>query len=167
MADKHCIVIRDLPSQNAVDYRFGKLATDIDNGHVVSLTKAIDHDLWEANAAPQKAGDNLWLVTGVELMYEETPRKHLWDFYNEANVGFRCERVLAGGIYSISKEGLTIADEDTDLVAGASVMFNAGKNKLTVAATASGTVIGEVVEVFTKSGTKFAAIQFAKHAETV
>lgn len=166
MADKHCVVIRDLPSQNAVDYRFCKLAADIDNGHVVSLTKMIDHDLWEGNAAPAKADENLWLVTGVELMYEETPRKHLWDFYNEAGRGFRCERVLAGGVYSISKEGLTIADEEIDLVAGASVMFTAGENKLTVAAAASGTVIGKVIDVYTKAGVKFAAIEFAKNAVT-
>ena len=167
MADKHCIVIRDLPSQDAVNYRFGKLTTKIDNGHVIALTEMIDHDLWAADAAPQKADDNLWLVTGVELMYEEYPRKHLWDYYNEANKAFRCERVLAGGIYSISKEGLVIADEATDLVKGAAVMFNAGSNALTVAATAAGTVIGKVIDVYTKSGVKFAAIQFEKHAATV
>ena len=35
MANKHCVVIREMPSQNAVDYRFGVFGADIDNGHVV------------------------------------------------------------------------------------------------------------------------------------
>ena len=157
---KNCVVIRDLPSQNAVDYRFGVMESDIQNGHVVALDTLKEHDLWTAKASTNAA--NLWLVTGVELMYEETPRKHLWDYINEAGKAFRCERVLAGGIYSISTEGLTIAAESTDLVAGAAVIFKSGDTKLTVAKSATGNVVGKVIEVYTKAGMKFAAIEFGK-----
>ena len=163
---KNCVVIRDLPSQNAVDYRFGVMEeAAIQNGHVVALDTLKEHDLWTAEAATDAA--NLWLVTGVELMYQESPRKHLWDYTNEKGEAFRCERVLAGGTYSISTEGLTIATEETDLVDGAAVIFESGETKLTVAATASGTVVGKVIEVYTKAGMKFAAIEFYKAAVTV
>lgn len=164
MANKHCVVIREMPSQNAVDYRFGVYGTDIDNGHVVGLKEMKDHDLWIAEASTDAA--NLWLVTGVELMYEENPRKHLYDYTNESGKPFRCERVLAGGTYAISAEGLTVANASTDLVAGAAVMFVSGSDKLTVAKTADGTVIGKVIEVYTKSGMTFAAIEFFKAAVT-
>lgn len=160
---KHCVVIRELPSQNAVDHRFGVYGSDIDNGSVVALSELKDRDLWIAAAATDSA--NLWLVTGVELMYDET--KSIYDYTNVSGVPFRCERVLAGGIYAISTEGLTIATPATDLVKGASVIFNSGETKLTVAATASGTVIGEVIEVEAKGGQTFAAIQFYKEAKTV
>lgn len=164
MANKHCVVIREMPSQNAVDYRFGVFGADIDNGHVVGLKELKDHDLWVAEA-PTKA-DNLWLVTGVELMYEEYPRKYLYDYFNESGKPFRCERVLAGGTFAISSEGLNVADAATDLVVGASVMFVEGSDMLTVAATASGTVVGKVIEVYKKAGQTFAAIEFV-HANPV
>lgn len=153
-----CVVIRELPSQNAVDYRHAVKSADIENGHVVSLGEMIDHDLWTA-VAPD-AVENLWLVTGVELMYDE--RKNITDYVNESGKPFRVERVLAGGIFAISTEGLTIANPETDLVKGASVIYTAGAEKLTVAAAASGTVVGEVIDVYSKGGLKFAAIAFAK-----
>ena len=157
-----CVVIREMPSQNAVDFRHAIMSADIENGHVVSLDKLVDHDLWQA-VAPA-AVENLWLVTGVELMYEEYPRKHLYDYYNESGVPFRVERVLAGGTYAISTEGLTIAAPETDLVAGAAVVYTEGEDKLTVVASATDNVVGKVIEVYTKAGMKFAAIEFAQEA---
>lgn len=156
-----CVVIREMPSQNAVDYRHAIMSADIENGHVVSLEKLVDHDLWKA-VAPT-AVENLWLVTGVELMYDE--RKNITNYVNVTGIPFRCERVLAGGTYAISVEGLTVAAPETDLVAGAAVIYTEGEDKLTVAAAATGTVIGKVVEVYTKAGLKFAAIEFAKAAQ--
>ena len=156
-----CVVIREMPSQNAVDFRHAIMSADIENGHVVSLDKMVDHDLWQAIAPA--AVENLWLVTGVELMYDE--RKSIADYINETGLPFRVERVLAGGTYAISTEGLTIAAPETDLVAGASVIYTAGADKLTVAKTASGTVVGKVVDVYAKAGLKFAAIEFAKAAQ--
>lgn len=157
MANKHCVVIRELPSQNAVDYRFGVYGADIDNGHVVGLKELKERDLWVAEAPT--AAENLWLITGVELMHDE--HKHLSDYTNETGVAFRCERVLAGGIYAISTEGLNVTAPETNLVKGASVAFASGSDKLTVAKSATGTVVGEVIEVYTKAGQTFAAIKFA------
>lgn len=158
----NCVVIREMPSQNAVDYRHAIMSADIENGHVVSLDKLVDHDLWQA-VAPAKV-ENLWLVTGVELMYDE--RKALTDYINKTGLPFRCERVLAGGTFAISAEGLTVAAPETDLVKGAAVMYTEGEDKLIVAATASGTVVGKVVDVYVKAGLKFVAIEFAKAAVT-
>lgn len=163
---KNCVVIRDLPSQNAVDYRFGVMEEPIQNGHVVALNNLKERDLWIAEPGDD-AVDNLWLVTGVELMYEENPRKHLWDFVNKAGEAFRCERLMAGGIYSISTEGLSISDEETNLVAGASVCYAPGETKLSVTKLTAGWFVGKVIDVYTKAGMKFAAIQFFKTAEYV
>lgn len=159
-----CVVIREMPSQNAVDFRHAVMSADIENGHVVSLEKLVDHDLWKAIAPTDVA--NLWLVTGVELMYEENPRKHLSDYVNKSGLPFRCERVMAGGIFAISTEGLTIAAPETDLVIGANVKYVKGADKLTVAAAAGGTIVGKVIDIYTKAGQKFAAIEFAKAAVT-
>ena len=138
------------------------MASDIENGHVVGLKnlKENERDLWIAEAPTAAA--NLWLVTGVELMYQEV--KSAADYINETGHPFRVERVLAGGIYAISTEGLTIAKEDTDLKVGSVVTFASGAHKLTVAASASSNVVGKVIDIYTKAGQKFVAIEFAKAA---
>lgn len=159
---KHAIVIRELVSQNPIDYRFAVSTAAIDNGRVVNLSGLKDHDLYNIAATPTDE-KNLWIVTGVELMYDETPRKFLWDYENAANQPFRCERVQKGLILGISEDGLTAATASTDFVVGASVVFTSGTDKLTVKATGANgdIVIGKVIDVYTRSGVKIAAIEFA------
>lgn len=164
---KHAIVIRELVSQNPIDYRFAVSTAAINNGRVVNLNGLKDHDLYNIAATPTDE-KNLWIVTGVELMYEEVPRKYLWDYENAANQPFRCERVQKGLILGISEDGLTAATASTDFVVGASVVFTSGTDKLTVKATGENgdIVIGKVIEVHTHAGVKIASIEFSE-PETV
>lgn len=161
----HGVIIRELPSHDPVNYRSAVCANDLDNGYVVSLTalKEGERELWLADDTPA-AGDELWLVTGVEHLYEET--KHLVDYYNEAGKAFRVER-CRDMICAISKEALTIGTEATDMVAGAVVVAGTTK-KLTLKASAANgdVVIGRVAEVFTRGGIKFASIEFAHEPKT-
>lgn len=162
MANKYCVVIREMPSQDPVNYRFGVATEDLQNGSVVTLGELIDgeRELYAASV-PAAGTDELWLVTGVELMYKED--KHISEYINEAGHNFRVERLAAGGIYALSVEGLNVANPETDLVKGASVTAGA-EAMLTVAATPAegAAVVGKVIDVFNRAGMKFASIQFAR-----
>lgn len=154
----NCVVIREITSQNPVDYRFALMNQDIQNGCVVKLGDLVEGHRDVYAAATPAATDELWLAVGVELMYEE--RKAITDYINKANIPFRVERVKAGGTYAISVDGLTASAE----IAAGNVVVATAANKLTVkASSASGdTVVGKVIEVYTRAGIKFAAIQFVK-----
>lgn len=155
----HGVIIRELPSQDAVNYRFAKHTADLDNGQVISLDGLADgeHDVWKV--ADASSGKEIWIVTGVELQYDE--KKQISDYVNEAGKPFRCERA-EGMIVAISKEVLSfVTNEATDMVAGAWVGATAGNRLLLDAGeTTLSDVYGQVIDVYTRGGIKFAAIEF-------
>lgn len=162
----HAVIIREVPSQDAPNYRHAIFETDIDNGHLVTLTalKEGEREVWMAKAP--EADSELWFVSGTELMYDE--KKGIRDYTNIQGVPFRVERAR-DMIQAVSKEGLTIGAEETDLVRGAAVVCVAGETKMAVKATAAAgdVVVGKVIDVFVRAGMKFASIQFAHEASTV
>ena len=153
----HGVVIRELPSQDAVNYRFAKHTADLDNGQVVALSALADdeHDIWAVETPT--AGGEVWVVTGVELQYDE--KKQISDYVNEAGKPFRCERAK-DMIIAISEDALSFAtNEATDMVVGSKVTTTAA-TKLTLSKSATSNVCGTVIDVYTRGGIKFAAIQF-------
>ena len=160
------VVIRELPSQNEVDYRFIRVAgSAINNGMAVIPGNTLVEgyrDVYTISASPSSA-DDFWIATGVEAMYETG--KHLDDYINEAGTVFRIERLVPGAIYAISSDGLNISTPATDMVPGAYVAATyVGTFKMVVAATAPETLytIGRVIDVYTKGGKTFVSIMFQK-----
>lgn len=152
----HGVIIRETPSQDAVNYRFAKHTAALDNGQVVMLSALADgeHDIWKVESPTTT---DVWVVTGVELMYDE--KKQITEYENEAGKPFRCERAK-DTVIAISKEALTFAsNEATDMIVGSSVVVGTGLN-LILSATKVGNTIGTVIDVFTRGGIKFAAIRF-------
>lgn len=156
----HGVIIREIPSQDAVNYRFAQHTAALDNGQVVALKELVsnEREIWKVETPA--AGDELWVVTGVELMYDE--KKQIGDYTNEAGQPFRCERAVDMTI-AISKDALAFGTgESTDMVVGASVIGTAATKLTLKAAAATGDkVYGKVIDVYTRGGIKFAAIQFA------
>lgn len=154
-----------IPTQNPEDIKFGINANDIQNGSVVVLggLKTGYKDVYEA-VAPTTGEEELWLVSGVEMMYEEVPHKSIRDYINVGGRPFRVYRLACLGA-DISKENLTIGTEATDMVAGAYVVAS-GAMKLALKATltANDIVVGTVKDVFTRAGIKFAFIEFLRHS---
>lgn len=158
MANTYPIVIREQPSNNPVDYRFGiDASNNLNNGILVKLAnKETTRDVYAASTTFTPGTDELWLVTGVELVYEAG--KTIGDYINEKGKPFRVERVKAGGIYAISVDGLT---GGADVAAGqVAIAVTGGKMKVAASAGQGETAIGSVVAVFTRGGIKFASIRF-------
>ena len=104
--------------------------TDLDNGMVVALKglKAGHADLFEA-IAPAAIGDEIYLVTSPEVVYEA--EKGILDFYNVAGERVRLHQLKQGDIVTITDnviEGATVKDQF--------VIVTASSTKLTANATA-------------------------------
>lgn len=103
---------------------------DLDNGMVVTLKGLKDGhgDLFEA-VAPEAIGDEIYLVTSPEVVYEA--EKGILDFYNVAGERVRVHQLKQGDIVTITDnviEGATVKDQF--------VIVTAASTKLTANATA-------------------------------
>ena len=160
MANTYPVVIREIVSHNEADYRFGyKASAAVNNGVLVALDAPLagHRDVWTVKASITVATDELWIVTGVELMYEAG--KTLGDYTNAAAKPFRIERIKAGGTYAVSVDGIA----DSASIAVGDGITAATTGKLGVAGE-NATVLGTVVDVYTRGGIKFAAIRFTPAA---
>ena len=157
MANTYPIVIREQPSNNPTDYRFATLSSAANNGILVKLAaKETTRDVYAASTTYTPGTDELWLATGVELVYEEG--KNIGDYQNPANKPFRVERVKAGGIYAISADGLT---NGSDAAAEQLCLaVTGGKMKIASSAGSGESAVGTVISTFTRGGIKFVSIRF-------
>lgn len=164
MANTYPIVIRELPSNDPVNYRFAKMATTVCNGVLVTIpNREATRDVYVATLADKDTGGiasaELWMVTGVELSYEAG--KMTGDYINSANKPFRIERIAAGGIYAVSLDGLGIALGQTVALGDAVCVGDNGVMNVVAAASVSDErVVGWVVNLFERGGINFAAIRF-------
>ena len=155
----NCVVIREIVSHNPTDYRFAIADTELQNGMVVTLGGLKDgyRDVYEASA-PAAGTDELWIVTGVELVYDQKIKNYLPEYKNQAGKIVRVERVAAGITMALSVDGLNGAE---GVMKAGSVVTADATNKLTVATSpGSNTQVGKVIDVFTRGGLKFVSICF-------
>lgn len=132
---------------------------DIDNGNIVILGDLLDNEreIYKATApidsSPLKS---LGLVCSVEMIYDESVRHGLEDFYNKADDILRVFRFHEGDSFAVTAEAFynnTVPEE------GDNITFNG--TKLTVASGTSKAVIGKVARIESSNLTTFYIIDVA------
>ena len=168
------VVIRELPSQNEVDYRFVAASpAAVNNGTIMFPSETIiggTRDVYMP-AVSTKNPNNMWIATGVEAMYETG--KHLDDYTNVTSQNtippkamYRIERIVEGCIYAISSDGFIFnSTQSSDLVVGGKAWLSPGSQQTITLSAPSATVssytqIGTIIDVYTKGGKTFASIMF-------
>jgi hypothetical protein len=145
----------------SVRYMVGNTPTAIDNGSVVEVgaLEANSREVCKATA-PKKnsAKAAIALIASPEVIYDERLRNDLGNFENEANAvsrGYLLEKPHQ--IFAVTGE---VLDGDTARIVGAAVELQDGTKLLAVATNTQGsTKIGEIIEVFTKKGKTYYAIE--------
>lgn len=145
----------------SVRYMVGNTPTAIDNGSVVEVgaLEANSREVCKATA-PKKnsAKAAIALIASSEVIYDERLQNDLGNFENEANAvsrGYLLEKPHQ--IFAVTGE---VLDGDTARIVGAAVELQDGTKLLAVATNTQGsTKIGEIIEVFTKKGKTYYAIE--------
>lgn len=128
----------------SVRYQPGDVNTAIDNGNVVKITTLEDGSREVYKGVTPAADDaikDIVLIASPEVMYDEHNR-NLDKFQNAAGDIARGYHLHTNDIFSVTKEALTGADP----VVGNVVELTAG-TKLNVTASATGTVVGTIIDV--------------------
>lgn len=165
---KHGICVKENLSgtHNGVDlvsvrYMVDTTATAIDNGNVV-LVGAFESNSREVRkaTAPAKssAKADIALIATSEVIYDERLQGDLANFVNEAGAvanAYRLEKPHQ--IFAVTSEAL---DGGAARIVGAVVELQAGTKLLAVESNTSGsTKIGSIVDVYTKRGVTYFAIE--------
>lgn len=138
----------------------------IENGTLVTLKGLIERDLWEANAAASTAqiGD-IVLVTTPEVLYDDRHQK-LSDFINEAGTNCTGMTLYKNDIFSVTAEafeGTTAPAVGNKVAIGTdgklALQTAAAGGKAEGATTTTGTVIGQVIEVWIHNREKYYRIK--------
>ena len=145
----------------SVRYMVGNTPTAIDNGSVVEVgaLEANSREVCKATA-PKKnsAKAAIALIASPGVIYDERLQNDLGNFENEANAvsrGYLLEKPHQ--IFAVTGE---VLDGDTARIVGAAVELQDGTKLLAVATNTQGsTKIGEIIEVFTKKGKTYYAIE--------
>ena len=170
MAHGICITEKMSGTFNGVDLvslRYGTQASstftpaEIDNGCVV-LVGALETGSREVRKAtvPTKNSPkaNVALIASPEVIYDERLQGDLGNFYNEADVisrGYLLEKPHQ--IFAITGD---VLDGTTARVVGAVVELQAGNKLLAAASNTEGsTKIGEIIDIYTKKGKTYYAIE--------
>ena len=128
----------------SVRYQPGDVMTAIDNGNVVKLG-ALEEGSREVykglTPAANDAIKDVVLIASPEVVYDENKR-NLGDFQNAKGAIARGYHFHTGDIFSVTAEALT-GDEPA---IGKVVELAAG-TKLNVAASATGTLVGTIIDV--------------------
>ena len=128
----------------SVRYQPGDVMTAIDNGNVVKLG-ALEEGSREVykglTPAANDAIKDVVLIASPEVVYDENKR-NLGDFQNAKGAIARGYHLHTGDIFSVTAEALT-GDEPA---VGKVVELAAG-TKLNVAASATGTLVGTIIDV--------------------
>lgn len=120
----------------------------IENGHVVTLVGLVEGEREiMKGVAPTKTSDNVVLVAGVELMYDETVTHGFDEFENPADKPFRAFHLYKGDIFSVSYNALDLIG--TAPVEGNYVSVQAGSTKLkeydAASLPADATFVGKII----------------------
>lgn len=170
MAHGICITEKMSGTFNGVDLvslRYGTQASstftpaEIDNGCVV-LVGALETGSREVRKAtvPTKNSNkaNVALIASPEVIYDERLQGDLGNFYNEADAisrGYLLEKPHQ--IFAITGD---VLDGTTARVVGAVVELQDGNKLLAVASNTEGsTKIGEIIDIYTKKGKTYYAIE--------
>lgn len=150
----------------SVKYFVGATATAIENGNVVALSGLVtgEREIFKG-VAPSAVTDDVVLVAGVELIYDESTHKGLDDFINPANKPFRAYILEKGDVFTISDSAIVALAGGTPVV-GNVVVTNASSTKLKELASPAGTeslvckVIGK--EIFGTRAIPMTVLQVVK-----
>jgi len=128
----------------SVRYQPGDTMTAIDNGNVVKIG-ALEEGSREVYKGVTPAADDaikdIVLIASPEVMYDERKR-NLDEFQNAEGAIARGYHLHTNDIFSVTKEALT-GDEPA---VGKVVELAAG-TKLNVAASATGTLVGTIIDI--------------------
>ena len=128
----------------SVRYQPGDTMTAIDNGNVVKIG-ALEEGSREVykgvTPAAEDAIKDIVLIASPEVMYDERKR-NLDEFQNAEGAIARGYHLHTNDIFSVTKEALT-GDEPA---VGKVVELAAG-TKLNVAASATGTLVGSIIDI--------------------
>lgn len=145
----------------SVRYMVGSTPTAIDNGSVVEVgaCEVNSREVRKATA-PKKdsAKAAIALIASPEVIYDEHLQNDLGNFENEANAvsrGYLLEKPHQ--IFAVTGE---VLDGGAARIVGAVVELQASTKLLAAATNTQGsTKIGEIIEVFTKKGKTYYAIE--------
>lgn len=118
----------------------------IENGSVVAIGDFLEGEREVRKATTPKGTEKLneiVIVAAPEVIYDETVYHGLEEYINEAGKDIRGYRFHSGDGFSLTAEGF-----DGVPAKGKYVVLGA-KTKLVISATATGTVIGKIDDVFT------------------
>lgn len=128
----------------SVRYQPGDTMTAIDNGNVVKIGVLEEGSREVYKGVTPAANDaikDIVLIASPEVMYDERKR-NLDEFQNAEGAIARGYHLHTNDIFSVTKEALT-GDEPT---VGKDVELAAG-TKLNVTASATGTVVGTIIDI--------------------
>jgi len=151
---------------DSVKFYVGATPTVLENGNVVALLGLVagEREIMKG-VAPVAVTDEVVLVAGVELMYDESTKKGLDDYINVAGQAFRAYHLEAGDIFTISDTAITALAAGTPVV-GNVVVAAVGVTKLKELAAVVGTerFVGKVIakEIFGVRGIAMTTIQVVK-----
>lgn len=145
----------------SIRYMVGSTPTAIDNGSVVEVgaCEVNSREVRKATA-PKKdsAKAAIALIASPEVIYDEHLQNDLGNFENEANAvsrGYLLEKPHQ--IFAVTGE---VLDGSTARIVGAVVELQNSTKLLAAATNTQGsTKIGEIIEVFTKKGKTYYAIE--------
>lgn len=125
----------------SVKFYDGGAPAAIDNGQLVVLEEAIGREVYKA-VAPKadSVADDIYLVGGVELFYDETVKHYLTEWENAADKPVRVYKPEAGA------DGFSVTAEAFEGVpaVGKYVGFAAGSTKIQVQETRDEKTIGKI-----------------------
>lgn len=149
MATKHAVIRTDnLAGTNnpafirSVKYYDGSAYAEIDNAQVVVCDSKIDREVYKATApTAQSKRNDLYVIAGVELFYDQTKPHYLTEWVNPADQAVRAYQLVPGGTFSATTEAF---DGSPDV--GKYVGYTASSTKLKVQdSAADATTFGKIV----------------------
>ena len=127
----------------------GKTPTEIENGSVVVLDGLMEgeREIRVGKTPTASAAlDTIAIVATPEMLYDER-KKNLSDFINEAGKTCRGYIPRSRNIFSVTAEGLDIAEGVTPEVGYAVELGSTPKLKVVASATSGSTKVGEIIAI--------------------
>jgi len=132
---------------------------DIDNGHVLAIGSYEDNsrEVREASVPAAATARGLLALCASEEIIKDVASHDIFEFYNKAGKIIRGYRFAVNDIFSVSRECL--ASDSLEPAVGQFAVVS-GSTRIRLAATATGTTIGRVIEVeIESSGNEFVVIE--------